>query len=130
MVDSALDQKNAARASARRSTCWPRWSARTRRRSSACAASSARFHPRFVVNQVRAPADVAVGHQLVTACARHLGMRAGYAGFVHYDDAVWQAVRQRRLFVDEGSRTARAAEEVAPDRARAACEGETLALAW
>ena len=43
------------------------------------------------MNQVRGPADVAIGHQLVTACARHLGIRAAYAGFVYYDDAVWQA---------------------------------------
>jgi flagellar biosynthesis protein FlhG len=61
----------------------------------------AEFHPRFVVNQVRGPADVAVGQQLVTACARHLGIRAGSAGYVHHDDAVWQAVRRRRLFAAE-----------------------------
>lgn len=61
----------------------------------------ASFRPRFIVNQVRGPQDVAVGHQLVTACARHLGIRAGYAGYVQFHDAVWQAVRQRRLFAAE-----------------------------
>jgi flagellar biosynthesis protein FlhG len=59
------------------------------------------FHPRFIVNQVRGPADVAVGQQLVTACARHLGIRAASAGHVYHDDAVWQAVRRRRLFAAE-----------------------------
>jgi flagellar biosynthesis protein FlhG len=88
----------------------------------------AAFQPRFILNQVRAESDIAVGHQLVTACVRHLGIRAGYAGFVHYDDAVWQAVRHRRLFVVEAPRS-RAAEEVR----RLACgllRGESLQLPW
>jgi flagellar biosynthesis protein FlhG len=59
------------------------------------------YQPCFIVNQVRGEADAAIGHQLVTACARHLGIRANYAGFVRYDDAVWRCVRQRRLFVDD-----------------------------
>jgi flagellar biosynthesis protein FlhG len=88
----------------------------------------AAFQPRFILNQVRAESDVAVGHHLVTACIRHLGIRASYAGFVHYDDAVWQAVRHRRLFVVEAPRS-RAAEEVR----RLACgllRGESLQLPW
>jgi len=52
----------------------------------------AAFQPRFVVNEVRDMADVAIGHQLVAACGRHLGVKASYAGFIHHDDAVWQAV--------------------------------------
>ncbi len=86
------------------------------------------FQPRFILNQVRAEADIAVGHQLVTTCARHLGIRASYAGFVHYDDAVWQAVRHRRLFMIESPRS-RAAEEVR----KLACglvRGESLQLPW
>jgi flagellar biosynthesis protein FlhG len=86
------------------------------------------FHPRFVVNQVRGPADVAIGHQLVTACARHLGIRAAYAGYVEYDDTVWQCVRQRRLFMADSPRC-RAAEHVAR-LARGLVEGETLTLPW
>jgi flagellar biosynthesis protein FlhG len=86
------------------------------------------FHPRFVVNQVRGPADVAIGHQLVTACARHLGIRAAYGGYVEYDDTVWQCVRQRRLFMAESPRC-RAAEHVAR-LARGLVEGETLTLPW
>jgi flagellar biosynthesis protein FlhG len=88
----------------------------------------ASFQPRFIINQVRAESDIAVGHQLVTACVRHLGIRAGYAGFVHYDDAVWQAVRHRRLFVVESPRS-RAADEVR----KLACgllRGESLQLPW
>ena len=88
----------------------------------------ASFHPRFVVNQVRSPADIAVGHQLVTACARHLGVRASYAGYVHYDDVVWRAVRQRRLFAekDPDSPPAQEVRRIA----RSLVEGETMALAW
>jgi flagellar biosynthesis protein FlhG len=80
-------------------------SARTLRRE------MAEFQPRFVVNEVRDTADVAIGHQLVAACARHLGLRATYAGFVHHDDAVWRAVRRRRLFMADAP-TSRAAEEI------------------
>jgi flagellar biosynthesis protein FlhG len=86
------------------------------------------FHPRFVVNQVRSPADTGIGHQLVTACARHLGIRAAYAGYVEYDDTVWQCVRQRRLFLAEFPRC-RAAEQVSR-LARGLVEGESLALPW
>jgi flagellar biosynthesis protein FlhG len=69
------------------------------------------FRPRFVVNDVRDVSDVGIGHQLVAACARHLGLRASYAGFVHHDDAVWQSVRRRRLFMADAP-TSRAAEEI------------------
>ena len=88
----------------------------------------ASFQPRFILNQVRAETDIAVGHQLVTTCARHLGIRAGYAGFVHYDDAVWQAVRHRRLFMVESPRS-RAAEEVRR-LAFGLLRGESLQLPW
>jgi len=69
------------------------------------------FRPRFVVNEVRDERDVAIGHQLVAACSRHLGIEASYAGFVHYDDAVWRSVRRRRLFMADAP-TSRAAEEI------------------
>jgi flagellar biosynthesis protein FlhG len=69
------------------------------------------FQPRFVVNEVRDASDEAIGHQLVVACQRHLGLRATYAGFVHHDDAVWRSVRRRRLFMSDAP-TCRAAEEV------------------
>jgi flagellar biosynthesis protein FlhG len=82
------------------------------------------FTPRFVVNEVRDERDVAIGHQLVAACARHLGIRASYAGFVHYDDAVWRAVRRRRLFMADAP-TSRAAEEIR-QLTRGLMKGESL----
>ena len=85
---------------------------------------AASFSPRFVVNGVRNEAEVVVGHQLVAACARHLGLTASYAGFVHHDDAVWQAVRRRRSFVTE-AQGSRAAGEIR-DLARRLANGEDL----
>jgi flagellar biosynthesis protein FlhG len=85
---------------------------------------AASFSPRFVVNGVRNEAEVVVGHQLVAACARHLGLAATYAGFVHHDDAVWQAVRRRRPFVTEAPGS-RAAGEIR-DLARRLARGEDL----
>jgi flagellar biosynthesis protein FlhG len=82
------------------------------------------FAPRFVVNEVRDVSDVGIGHQLVAACSRHLGLRASYAGFVHHDDAVWQAVRRRRLFMADAP-TSRAAEEIR-QLARGLLKGENL----
>jgi flagellar biosynthesis protein FlhG len=86
------------------------------------------YQPHFIVNQVRSESDAAIGQQLVTACARHLGIRSTYAGFVRYDDAVWRAVRQRRLFVDdpEGIRPSEDVQKIAAGLLR----GENLALPW
>lgn len=91
-------------------------------------AEVAAFRPRFIVNQVREPADVAVGHQLVTACARHLGVRASYAGFVDYDETVWRCVRQRRLFMSEAP-SSPAAERVR-QVARMLLHRASLRLPW
>jgi flagellar biosynthesis protein FlhG len=82
------------------------------------------FQPRFVVNDAREAADEAIGHQLVAACARHLGLRASYAGFVHHDEAVWRAVRRRRLFMTDAP-TSRAAEEIR-QLTRGLLKGESL----
>lgn len=91
-------------------------------------AEMAGFRPRFVVNQVREEADTAIGHQLVAACARHLGVHSTYAGFVHYDEAVWRSVRQRRLFMVDAP-ASRAAEDVSR-LARSLVQGVTLPLPW
>jgi flagellar biosynthesis protein FlhG len=88
----------------------------------------ASFHPRFVVNQVRDPSDVSIGHQLVTACARHLGVKATYAGYVPFDDTVWRCVRQRRLFAS-AMPDCPSAQKVR-ELTRALMQGESLALTW
>jgi flagellar biosynthesis protein FlhG len=86
------------------------------------------FRPSFVVNQAREEADAAIGHQLVAACARHLGVHSTYVGYVHYDEAVWRSVRGRRLFMADAPRS-RAAEDIAR-LARVLVHGETLTLPW
>jgi flagellar biosynthesis protein FlhG len=125
IVDNALDQKNP-------------WGIRTPLdllavvereapgQSDALREAIASFHPRFVVNQARGPVDIAIGHQLVTACTRHLGIRATYAGFIDYDDTVWQCVRQRRLFISAFPHC-RAAEKVGK-LARALLQNDGLTL--
>jgi flagellar biosynthesis protein FlhG len=127
VIDSALDQKNAHGIR----TPLDLLAAVERLDPAAVAGlrrEMASFHPRFIVNQVRSAADIAVGHQLVTACARHLGLRASYAGHVHYHDSVWRAVRQRQLFAaqDPDGPPAQEVRHIA----RALVEGETMALAW
>jgi flagellar biosynthesis protein FlhG len=92
------------------------------------ARAMAAFAPRFVVNQVRDDGDVPIGHQLVAACARHLGVKAAYAGFIHYDDAVWRSVRRRRLFMVDAP-TAPAADEIRR-LAKSLLRGESLSLGW
>ncbi len=110
LVDAALDPKNTLGLRtpldlvARVEQTDPETGALLRREMSA-------FQPRFVVNEVRDERDVAIGHQLVAACGRHLGLRASYAGYVHFEDAVWRAVRRRRLFMADAP-TSRAAEEM------------------
>ncbi|MBN2369465.1 MAG: helix-turn-helix domain-containing protein [Vicinamibacteria bacterium] len=59
------------------------------------------FKPWIALNGVRGEADIALGHQLVTSCARHLAISAVYAGFIHHDETVHQASRNRRLFLME-----------------------------
>jgi flagellar biosynthesis protein FlhG len=123
LVDSALDPKNPqgiktpAELVARVEREEPETGRMLRREMSS-------FQPRFVVNEIRDVADVAIGHQLVAACSRHLGLKATYAGFVHHDDAVWRAVRRRRLFMADAP-TSRAAEEIR-QLTRGLVKGESL----
>jgi flagellar biosynthesis protein FlhG len=86
------------------------------------------FHPRFVVNEVRDESDVAIGHHLVAACQRHLGLRASYSGFVHFEDAVWRSARKRRMFMADAP-TSRAAEDIRR-ATRSLFKGESLGLGY
>jgi flagellar biosynthesis protein FlhG len=127
IVDSALDHKNPLGIR----TPLDLLAAVEREDASAVAALKrelATFNPRFVMNQVRDLSDSAIGHQLVTACARHLGVRATYAGYIPYDDTVWRCVRQRRLFL-AASPDCPAAQKVR-DLTRGLMQGESLSLSW
>ena len=127
LVDAAMDPKNAEGIKtpldllARAEAADPECGEELRR-------EMGRFQPRFVVNEVRDATDVGIGHHLVAACSRHLGLRASYAGFVHHDDSVWQAVRRRRLFMVDAP-TSRAAEEVR-QLTRALVKSESLGAGY
>ena len=127
IVDSALDPKN-AQGIRTPVNLIARVEKEDRDVAEAMRREMAAFKPRFIVNQVRSAGDVTVGHQLVSACVRHLGVRASYAGFVHYDDAVWQSVRRRKLFMADAP-TSIAAEEIR-QLTRGLLRGESLALPW
>ncbi len=127
LVDTALDPKNSAGIRTPLDLL-ARVEAIDREAAAELRRAVASFQPRFVVNEVRDATDVAIGHQLVAACERHLGLRASYAGFVHHDDAVWQAVRRRRLFMADAP-TSRAAEEVR-QLTRALVKGESLGAGY
>jgi flagellar biosynthesis protein FlhG len=61
----------------------------------------ATFRPRLVVNQVRTPQDVEIGHAVVAAWRKYFGLEMDYLGYIDYDDDMWRAVRARRpLLVD------------------------------
>jgi hypothetical protein len=77
---------------------------------------------------VRDTSDVSIGHQLVTACARHLGVKGTYAGYVPFDDTVWRCVRQRRLFVSAMPDCP--SSQKVRELTRALMQGESLALTW
>ena len=57
------------------------------------------FRPRIVVNAVRSAEDVRLGFAVRSVCRKYFGIDAEYAGYVNHDDAVTQAIRQRRPVV-------------------------------
>ena len=65
----------------------------------------------LVTNQARDEADRKFGAQTAAVIRRHFGLPMSYAGFVHYDDAVWRTLRRGKMFMVDASRS-RAAEDV------------------
>jgi flagellar biosynthesis protein FlhG len=65
----------------------------------------------LVTNQVRDDPDRKFGPQMSAIIRRHFGVPILYAGFVHYDDAVWRTLRHGKMFMVDASRS-RAAEDV------------------
>jgi MinD-like ATPase involved in chromosome partitioning or flagellar assembly len=57
------------------------------------------FRPRIVVNSVRSAEDVRLGFAVRSVCRKYFGIAADYVGYVNHDDAVTQAIRQRRPVV-------------------------------
>ncbi len=74
-----------------------------------------RFRPGIVINQVRAEQDRTLGPSIRSVARRHFGIEPELLGLIEYDEAVWQAVRKRKLLINEypHSRSARAIRQVA-----------------
>lgn len=68
------------------------------------------FRPFVVVNQARSEADQTLARELSAVCSVHLGLHVRCGGAVHHDEAVWQGVRCRKLFLADkpGCRAAEA----------------------
>jgi flagellar biosynthesis protein FlhG len=57
------------------------------------------FRPRIVVNAARTAEDVRLGFAVKSVCKKYFGIEADYVGYVNHDEAVTQAIRQRRPVV-------------------------------
>jgi len=57
------------------------------------------FRPRIVVNSARTAEDVRLGFAVRSVCRKYFGIDADYMGYVNHDEAVTQAIRQRRPVV-------------------------------
>jgi len=69
----------------------------------------------LIVNQVSRPADIEIGYSFKRACRNYFGININYAGHIHHDEAVLQALRNRRPFLLENpaSRLSIALEHIA-----------------
>ncbi len=73
------------------------------------------FTFRFVVNQVRARADLELGDDIRVAMRRRFGIQPQYLGYIDDDDTVWNCVRARKPLLTEspGSRASKSIEKIA-----------------
>lgn len=54
------------------------------------------FSPKIVVNQVRSKDDMTLGFSMRSSCGKYFGIKVDYAGYIEYDDHVWQATKKKR----------------------------------
>jgi flagellar biosynthesis protein FlhG len=59
------------------------------------------FHMQLILNQVRTRNDIELGHAMKSVCHKYFGVDMNYLGYIDHDNAVWQALRQRRPMVIE-----------------------------
>ncbi len=55
----------------------------------------------LIVNQVRSTEDLQIGESVEQICRKYFGLYTKYAGYLDWDDAVWQALRKGRPLVVE-----------------------------
>jgi flagellar biosynthesis protein FlhG len=59
------------------------------------------FKASLIVNQVRVKAEADIGKSVEMVCEKYFGMEVDYAGYLPYDNAVWQSIRKRVPFLVE-----------------------------
>lgn len=69
------------------------------------------FQIDLVLNKTRNAQDIKMGSTIKSFLLKYLGIKARYVGFVEYDDAAWQAVRQRQILM-LAHPTSRCAKEI------------------
>ena len=77
------------------------------------AADSLQFN--IVVNKVRRRQEIKVGYAVRSICAKYFGLRAGYAGYIEYDELVSRCINKRQPYLQShaGSRCSGQIEAVA-----------------
>ena len=54
------------------------------------------LHIELVLNQVRSRNDIELGSSIKSVCRKYFGIEAYFAGYIEFDNAVWQSLRKRR----------------------------------
>ena len=54
------------------------------------------LHIELVLNQVRSRNDIELGMSIKSVCRKYFGIDAYFAGYIEFDNAVWQSLRKRR----------------------------------
>lgn len=57
------------------------------------------FEVFIILNQARIPAEANIGKSVEQVASRYFGINVIYAGFLAYDNAVWQSIRKRVPFL-------------------------------
>ncbi len=54
------------------------------------------LHIELVLNQVRSRNDIELGNSIKSVCRKYFGIEAYFAGYIEFDNAVWQSLRKKR----------------------------------
>lgn len=64
------------------------------------------FSFNLIVNQVRSKTEGDIGKSIQLVCERYFGIKVDYAGYIPFDNSVWQAIRKRVPFLIEAPNSA------------------------
>jgi flagellar biosynthesis protein FlhG len=54
------------------------------------------LHIELILNQVRTRSDIDLGTSIKSVCRKYFGIEAYFAGYIEFDNAVWQSLRKKR----------------------------------